>query len=215
MAKKITRAKKKPAKKPAKAKAKPAKAAKPVKDQTPNFGDDFEAVSVRRAPAVPKRAGAARSMAAKPKPMAGPIPWRVCKSLEKLRAQINAKAPNRNKASDGGIGDTNHKNRKSDHNPWVLDGGKGVVTARDFTHDPAGGCDCTKIAESIRAARDARVKYIIWNRRICASAPKNGAAAWAWRQYTGKNGHTHHVHISVQPSKSLYDSDKPWSLSLM
>ncbi|NJM30922.1 MAG: hypothetical protein HC855_13235, partial [Rhizobiales bacterium] len=38
---------------------KPAKAAKPLKDQTPNLGDDDVAVSVRRAPAAAKRPGAA------------------------------------------------------------------------------------------------------------------------------------------------------------
>ena len=71
-----------------------------------------------------------------------PIQWRVAQSLETLRFQLNAMAPGRSKASDGGIGDTDHQNRNSDHNPWVLDGSRGVVTARDFTHDPAGGCDC-------------------------------------------------------------------------
>jgi hypothetical protein len=41
------------------------------------------------------------------------------------------------------------------------------------------------------------------------------APAWAWRKYTGKNGHTHHVHISVKPLKAPYDDPSPWSLSLM
>ncbi|MFN0191469.1 MAG: hypothetical protein ACKVP5_05760 [Aestuariivirga sp.] len=194
---------------------KPAKAAKPLKDQTPNLGDDVEAVSVRRAPAAVKKAGAARAaMGTRAKPMAGPIAWRVAASLEKLRKQINARAPNRSKLSDGGIGDTNHKNRKSDHNPWVIDGGRGVVTARDITHDAARGCNCHKLAESLRGSRDKRIKYIIWNRRICSSSPQKGMPAWAWRNYVGKNGHTHHMHISVQPLKSLYDSENPWSFLL-
>jgi hypothetical protein len=199
---------KRAAKKTRKAAKKPVKAAKPIKDQTPNLGDDAEAMSVRRAPVAAKRAGAMASLRAKP--LAGAIAWRVAACLEKLRKQINAKAPNRSKLSDGGIGDTNHKKRSSDHNPWVIDGGRGVVTARDFTHDAARGCDCNKLAESLRNSKDKRIKYIIWNRRICNSSPQKGMPAWAWRKYVGKNGHTHHMHISVKPLKSLYDSESAW-----
>ena len=143
------------------------------------------------------------------------IDWRVAKSLERLRHQVNAMAPSRNKASDGGIGDPAHAKRTSDHNPWVdFDGRKGVVTARDITHDPAGGCDADRIAEQIRASRDPRVKYIIWNRRIASSAAKDGKAPWEWRPYTGKNGHTHHIHISVQPERAKYDDESDWQVRL-
>ncbi|MCY1646599.1 hypothetical protein OVA11_05770 [Caulobacter sp. SL161] len=140
-------------------------------------------------------------------------PWRVAEALEVLRRRINALAPDRNTISDGGIGDAAHRTRASDHNPWVTDGGKGIVTARDFTHSPQTGCDAGVIAEALRASRDSRIKYIIWNRRICASEPRDGQAAWAWRPYGGKNPHDHHVHISVQPIKALYDDPRPWALS--
>ena len=88
--------------------------------------------------------------------------WIVAESLERLRAQLNALAPNRSKAGDGGIGDDDHANRSSDHNPWY---GPGIVTARDFTHDPAGGLSCATLAETLRQAKDSRIKYVIWNRR--------------------------------------------------
>lgn len=144
---------------------------------------------------------------------APPIQWRVAKSLETLRRQINTMAPRRSTASDGGIGNAEHAARSSDHNPWVdLRGNRGVVTARDFTHDPAGGCDANTIAEKIRESKDSRVKYIIWNRRIANSSPIGSSPAWAWRPYSGKNGHTHHVHISVQPEIGKYDSETPWSI---
>jgi hypothetical protein len=204
---------KKPAKK-AKAK-KPAakKSARPKmpKGQTPNIGDDHEVRTVRRQEAKPATRSGVRGTT-RVMSISG---WRVALALEKLRGQLNAKCPGRSTASDGAIGDTNHQNRKSDHNPWVIDGGQGVVTARDFTHDPAHGCDCTKLAESIRSSRDPRVKYIIWNRRICTAFPKNGAAAWTWRAYVGKNGHTHHLHLSVKAVKSAYDSQSAWLLSQM
>jgi len=144
---------------------------------------------------------------------AGVGKWRMAQALETLRAQINQLAPNRGRASDGGIGDAAHASRASDHNPWIVDGGVGVVTARDFTHDPAGGCDGETLAEGLRASRDPRIKYIIWKRRICASEPKGGAAAWAWRPYAGSNPHEHHVHLSVQASKALFDSTAQWPLN--
>ena len=145
-----------------------------------------------------------------------PVQWRIAKSLEKLRAQINTMAPGRNKLSDGGIGDPAHASRKSDHNPWVdLRNNRGVVTARDFTHDPAGGCDAGVLAEQLRAAKDPRVKYIIWNRRIANSSPIGGQPAWAWRPYNGANPHNKHVHISVQPEQSKYDSEAPWAIQTL
>ena len=142
-----------------------------------------------------------------------PVQWRMAKSLETLRAHINSMAPSRSKVSDGGIGDPAHASRKSDHNPWVdLQNNKGVVTARDFTHDPTGGCDAGVLAEQIRASRDPRVKYIIWNRRIANSSPIGSTAAWEWRPYGGANPHNHHVHISVQPERGKYDSEEPWNV---
>lgn len=140
------------------------------------------------------------------------IDWRVAKSLERLRAQINAMAPNRSKISDGGIGDPAHAKRNSDHNPWVdFDGRRGVVTARDFTHDPSGGCDAGAVAERLRVSQDPRIKYIISNSRIASSAAKDGQPPWAWRPYTGKNKHDHHFHISVKEEKSFYDDEKDWN----
>ena len=140
------------------------------------------------------------------------IPWRVAKSLRRLRDQVNLKAPNRNKASDGTIGDAAHCARTSDHNPWVRDGSLGIVTALDITHDPSHGCDANAIAEAIRLHRDARVKYIIWNKRIANSAAIGNSQPWQWRQYTGQNPHTRHIHISVKSDKPNYDSTADWAI---
>lgn len=83
--------------------------------------------------------------------------WRVAESLQRLLEQVNQMGPGRSKASDGAIGDPRHQSRNSDHNPWVIDGGIGVVTARDITHDPRNGCDAQAIGDSIVASRDKRV----------------------------------------------------------
>jgi hypothetical protein len=147
--------------------------------------------------------------AAAPAQTRGSSDWRVAKSLLKLRDQVNAKWPNRNKEDDGTIGDTSHQNRSSDHNPWV---DEGVVTALDITHDPGHGCDSYVLADTIRKSKDSRVKYIISNRRIANFAAIGGASAWAWRPYGGTNAHDRHCHISVKATKAQYDDQSAWTI---
>jgi hypothetical protein len=118
--------------------------------------------------------------------MATPAP--ACK---KILADATARWPNRNKASDGIMGDARHRARKSDHN----DG-----NAADVTHDPDVGCTGDAIAEA--ALEDSRVKYVIWNRQI------NSRDGRGWRKYTGKNPHTHHCHISIHASAR--EDTRPW-----
>lgn len=128
--------------------------------------------------------------------------WRVAYSLDVLLGQLNAHAPNRSKVSDGSIGDAVHATRDSDHNPWY---GPGIVTARDFTHDQAGGLGCHWLAAALTASGDRRIKYIIWNRRLWA--------AGSWRTYTGPNPHTRHLHLSVVASPAC-DDITPWPLGM-
>lgn len=131
---------------------------------------------------------------------------RLAKSLEVLRAQINAAYPRRSKASDGWIGDAAHRATKSDHNPNP----SGVVCALDITHDPKSGCDSYKLAEALRLSKDPRINYIISNRRICSST----VVPWTWRKYSGANAHTQHVHISVRQVPTIYDNPAPWKVSI-
>jgi hypothetical protein len=178
---------------------------------TPNVGDDEAAEEAEERVDTEANAGGGThmKMLAEAATAGG---WRTAQCLLKLRAQVNQMAPNRTTASDGTIGDAAHQSRSSDHNPWVRDGAVGVVTALDITHDPTHGCDAGRIAEALRTSHDSRIKYIIWNRQIASSAPKHGRPAWAWRPYSGENPHTHHVHVSVQPQKALYDSTEQWVL---
>lgn len=138
--------------------------------------------------------------------------WRVARSLEVLLMQIDKRAPNRSKASDGAIGDAAHASRDSDHNPWVQDNGVGIVTARDFTHDPVRGADMRKLSERLRRHRDPRIKYVIFDERMFSSYPTSGYAAFTWRPYYGPNPHGTHMHVSVLPEKEYYDSRKRWKL---
>ncbi|RRO18361.1 hypothetical protein EIL87_09045 [Saccharopolyspora rhizosphaerae] len=132
--------------------------------------------------------------------------WRLAGSLETLRAQFDAAFPQRNKASDGTIGDGSHQSRDSDHNPWY---GPGIVTAMDITHDPQNGVDIDRITDELAASRDPRIKYVIANGLIMDSRP--GQSPWQWTKYHGSNPHTQHFHISVMDSPAC-DDRRPWNL---
>jgi hypothetical protein len=140
--------------------------------------------------------------------------WRIAQSLDVLLKQINELYPKRSKTSDGGIGDAAHASRSSDHNPWVRDGGAGIVTARDFTNDPVNGVASEVLAEALRASRDKRLKYVISNRRIFSGSGQK-SPAWQWRPYRGSNPHIKHAHVSVKSSKAEYDSPALWDLSAL
>lgn len=127
------------------------------------------------------------------------IAWRLASSLDVLRKQIDKGAPNRSKKSDGTIGDARHQKIKSDHNP----NSSGVVCALDITHDVVNGCDAHLIGRTIAGYMDPRLGYVISNRMIYdAQSPKG-------RNYTGKNPHTMHCHISVHKN---VDSAVPWKI---
>jgi LysM repeat protein len=136
--------------------------------------------------------------------------WREAKSLETLLEQINTAYPNRDKESDGAIGDAAHATRTSDHNPWVVDSsGIHVVTARDFDEDLSANLhSLLPIVNAICRSRDPRVKYIIYEGRITVK----GSKLQQWKDYKGVNAHRHHAHISVFPEQKLYDDTRLWSI---
>lgn len=129
--------------------------------------------------------------------MAWPTNPRPAKCLPVLLLQLNLLYPKRSKASDGMLGDSAHQGTTSDHNP----NGAGVVTALDVTHDPGDGLDIQELADQLIASKDARIKYIICNRRIWQSGK--------WVPYSGPNPHTKHLHLSV---KGNYDSTTKWDI---
>lgn len=136
-------------------------------------------------------------------------PWRPALAIVRLLGQINAKAPNRSRRSDGIIGDTAHSKRDSDHNPHVRDSkGVGVVTAMDITHDVQHGLDCEKVVAQLVKSRDVRIEILIWQGRIISSL----TSPWKWRKYSGNNPHKTHFHISVRESSQFYDSQLNWKI---
>lgn len=136
--------------------------------------------------------------------------WRLARAAETLRAGVNARWPNRDKKSDGTIGDASHASRSSasDHNPWIVVAGVGVVRALDIDVD---GIDAGWYAEQLRllgAAGDHRLVgggYVIFNRRI--TRPDFSG----WSVYTGTNPHTAHVHTSLSRNATGFDDPAPWA----
>jgi hypothetical protein len=126
--------------------------------------------------------------------------WRLAKSLETLRSQINTHYPKRSKVSDGTIGDAAHAKTKSDHNPK-----EGVVCAFDITNDPKNGPDLVGLVPLL--LKDHRTRYVIFNSRIYNPSIQAGAA----RTYSGKNAHRKHLHLSV--NWTYKDQTQDWTLA--
>lgn len=133
--------------------------------------------------------------------------WRLAKSLEKLRSQVNSAYPNRSKASDGTIGDASHAASASDHNPNK----NGVVCALDLTNDPANGFDVHALAEHLRVNRHPNLRYIISNARV--------AGWWTNWEWQPSSGHTQHAHFSVGTlgvgdgkTYDRYDDETKWDI---
>ncbi len=131
--------------------------------------------------------------------------WKLAPSLIALIEETDRRSPRRRKTSDGSIGDQAHSARQSDHNP-----ANGWVCAVDITDDKAGGCDADLLARHVVAARDPRVKYVIWNRTIVKSYSSNGKPAWTPYPYTGSNPHDSHTHISVHNTLAGRDDRRAW-----
>jgi hypothetical protein len=120
---------------------------------------------------------------------------KLCKAGQQLRLQVDDTYPDRDRTSDGWVGDVRHSARASDHNP----DSKGIVRAIDIDRDLSGKAKpdlMPDLADQIRlcAKSDKRISYIIFNGKIASSR-----MGWRWRKYSGINPHTKHCHISFNP----------------
>lgn len=128
----------------------------------------------------------------------------LCKAGQQLREQFDDSFPDRDRRSDGWVGDLRHSARPSDHNP---DRETGIVRAIDVDRDvhKSGKPDLMPdIADQIRLAAKAgekRIAYIIFAGRIASSR-----MGWRWRPYKGSNPHNHHLHVSFTKAGDLDNS---------
>lgn len=128
---------------------------------------------------------------------------RLCAAGITLRDQVNKKWPNRDKASDGWIGDSKHQanqgwgtnGKGSYHNPdpngivHAIDldedffgKGKGEKTAMQFAEELATYC---------RQGKDGgRIAHIVYEDKVASGTAQN------WHFRGSGYGHRHHIHIS-------------------
>jgi hypothetical protein len=132
-------------------------------------------------------------------------PWRLAKSLETLRSEILRYKPG---TTVWTIGDEDHQSGYSDHNP----NSAGVVCAIDVLGN--AGLSLNEFANAVKNSGHPQVKYVIYNRKIWSKAK----SSQGWRNYTGSDPHTGHVHVSVgvgsdgRSAPGTYDSLASWGI---
>jgi len=116
----------------------------------------------------------------------------LCKAGQQLREQIDDAFPDRDRKSDGWIGDARHQRAgTSDHLPDKVDG---YVRAIDVDKDlDSRASTGAYLADQIRicAKKDKRIKYVIYSGKIASAK-----SFWRFRTYSGINRHDKHIHIS-------------------
>lgn len=146
--------------------------------------------------------------------------WILIPSLASLRNEFNTLAPNRDKASDGSIGDTAHAQSSSDHNPDET-GATPYEDADDINEVHAIDVDddlkrsewtmqkCLDIIVARhRSGADDRLQYIIYNRRIISRSWD-----WSdWHPYSGASTHEEHAHFSARYDTARENNTRPWGL---
>lgn len=147
--------------------------------------------------------------------------WELVPSLVRLREDLNTIAPNRDKRSDGSIGDRAHAaGGNSDHLPdeefaALRDkdpDAKNEVHAIDADHDlNEPGLTMEMVVQHIlsrcRAGAEKRLTYIIYNRRIWSASQ-----GWRERRYAGSSPHTEHAHFSASYEHKREQDTSSWRL---
>jgi hypothetical protein len=153
--------------------------------------------------------------------------WILIPCLVALRAEFNMLNPARDKGADGSIGDSSHTSA-SDHTPDedsdVLRDhdadSKNEVHALDIDSTgpwPSGLSFAEIISDLVARERAeynhpttrARLKYVIFNRRIASRSD-----GWAWRTYAGSDPHTNHAHFSALYTTVTEADTRPWGVAL-
>ena len=123
--------------------------------------------------------------------------------LEALRAQLNRIAPQRDRRSDGWIGDTSHAASASSHNPdrsgspeWRDGDSKDEVRGLDLDSDlKVPGLSMERfvqhLIEGCRSGWIWWLEYIIYRGRIWTRS-----GGWRTQTYSGSNPHDEHVHVN-------------------
>ena len=126
---------------------------------------------------------------------------KLSKAAVQLREQFDDSFPDRDRTSDGWIGDTRHSARKSDHNPDE----QGWVRAIDVDRDLFKGSKpdimpdlVDQLRRACKARTETRISYIIFDGYIYSSKYR-----FIKRKYKGANPHTKHAHFSFKKEADL------------
>lgn len=117
-------------------------------------------------------------------------------SLRNLRAEVDARWPDRSKTSDGWVGDAAHAARVSDHNPDA----EGVVHALDIT---TAGIEPLVLV--VAATHHPATHYVIFRGHIWSVVH-----GWKPQPYSGPDPHRSHVHVSIVHTHRAEHSRSPW-----
>jgi hypothetical protein len=145
--------------------------------------------------------------------------WILVPCLTKLRSEFNAIAPDRDKSSDGSIGDAAHQDSQSDHNDDEI--GNVPIRDADKIHEVHAldvdvdlrvpGLSMEAVVQFLlkrcRSGAEKRLRYIIYNRRIWSAS-----SGWQQYAYRGKNPHDHHAHFSSSYDTAKEASTASWHL---
>lgn len=126
----------------------------------------------------------------------------LTRGLKTFSDELDATFPNRDKATDGWIGDSSHSSSTSGHNPdrtgraEYKDGdAKDEVRAIDRDKDLRSTVTMEQLIQYVvrlgRAGVYLPFRYFIYNGRIWRKA-----TGWKTEVYTGANKHDHHAHFS-------------------
>lgn len=146
--------------------------------------------------------------------------WVLVPCLVALRDEFNELNPDRDKSTDGSIGDQAHADRSSNHNPDETGNtphedsdSKNEVHAIDVDATGPWPSPMTfdlgieELRKRHQRGDDDRLIEIIWNRR--RATPESG---WNWKNYTGDNAHTQHAHLASSYNSSREADTSPWGL---
>jgi len=120
---------------------------------------------------------------------------------------VNSAFPDRDRRSDGALGNASHQRTRSDHNP----DGKGWVRAIDIDANLSTDPKASFIlADQLRllARRDRRLSYVIYSGRIASRK-----SLFRWKPYKGINPHISHIHISF--TKKGDKDGRPFNIPIL
>lgn len=150
----------------------------------------------------------------------------LTRSLNSLKGTFDRAAPNRDKTSDGWIGNELHAASVSSHNPDET-GNVPVHDADTINEVHAIDVDedlraedvigpftmmraVRQLVEDHRTGRENRLRYIIYEGTIWS-------ASWGWtaREYTGTNPHDHHAHYDGSYETAKENDTSPWNIGFV